>query len=82
MHNTEELCLYSDSKWCVDIFNNRKLYKRRAWMAQGKKPVKRHDIWEDILLLLLDRAAPVSMTHVYGDNKLIHYDTVDAPAKA
>ena len=26
--NTQELCVYSDSKWCVDIFNNFELYKR------------------------------------------------------
>ena len=26
MRNTQELCLYSDSKWCVDIFNNLQLY--------------------------------------------------------
>ena len=42
VRNTQELCLYSDSKWCVDIFNNLQLYKRRAWMAQGKKPVRHH----------------------------------------
>ena len=53
------------------IFNNLQLYKRRAWLAQGKKPVKHHDVWEDILLLLQDRTAPVSMTHVYGHNKMV-----------
>ena len=36
VRNTQELCLYIDSKWCVDIFNNLQLYKRRAWMAQGR----------------------------------------------
>ena len=40
--------LYSDSKWCVDIFSNLHMYKRRGWMAQGKKSVRHHDIWEDI----------------------------------
>ena len=82
VRNTQELCLYSDSKWCVDIFNNLQLYKRRAWMAQGKKPVKHHDVWEDILVLLHNRTAPVSMTHVYGHNKLIYNEATDALAKA
>ena len=82
MRNTQELCLYSDSKWCVDIFNNLQLYKRRAWIAQGKRPVGHHDVWEDILFLLQDRATPVSMTHVYGHNKFIYNEAVDALAKA
>ena len=42
--NTQELCLYSDSKWCLDIFSNLQLYKHRAWMAKGKQPVRYHDI--------------------------------------
>ena len=71
VRNTQELCLYSDSKWCVDNFNNLRLYKGRAW---GKKPVRRHDIWEDILLFLQDRTALVCMTRVYGHNKLIYND--------
>ena len=82
MRNTQELFLYSDSKWCVDIFNNLQLYKRRAWMTQGKKPVRHHDVWEGILWLLQDRTAPVSMTHVYGHNKLVYNDTADDLAKA
>ena len=31
----QELCMYCDSKWCVDIFYNLELYKRRGWMIQG-----------------------------------------------
>ena len=34
-----ELCLYSDSKWCVDIFNSLQLYECRGWVAKGKSPV-------------------------------------------
>ena len=70
VRNTEELCLYSDSKWCVDSFNNLQLYKRRAWMAQAKKPVRHQDVWEEIFQLLQGRKAPmkVSMIHVYGHN--------------
>ena len=45
---SEDLCLYSDSKWCVDIFSNLRVYTHRGWMAQGKKPVRHHDVWEDI----------------------------------
>ena len=52
VRNTQEMCLYSDSKWCVDSFSNLQLYKRRGWMAKGKQPVKHHDIWEDIYQLL------------------------------
>ena len=52
MHNTQELCLYGDSKWCVDIFNNLQLHNRCAWMAQGKKPVRHQDVWEEILQLV------------------------------
>ena len=38
--DSQELCLYSDSKWFVDIFSTLHVYnKRRGWMAQGKKPV-------------------------------------------
>ena len=36
VRNSEELCLYSDSKWCVDMFSNLQLYERRGWMAKGK----------------------------------------------
>ena len=51
-------------------------------MAQGKKPVRHHDVWEDISLLLQDKAAPVSMTHVYGHKTLVYNDAVDDLAKA
>ena len=81
MRNTQELCLYNDSKRCVDIFNNMQLYKRRAWMAKGKKPVRHHDVWEEILLLSRHRRMPVSMTHVYGHNKLVYNDAADDLAK-
>ena len=38
--DSQELSLYSDSKWCVDIFSNLHMYKR--------KPLRHHDVWEDI----------------------------------
>ena len=44
VHNTQELCLYSDSKWCV-IFLAICSYINAA---KGKQPVRHHDIWEDI----------------------------------
>ena len=81
MRNTQEPCLYSDSKWCVDIFNNLQLYKRRGWIAKGKEPVRHHDIWEDIYQLLQTRAATESVTHVYGHNKLMYNEAADAPAR-
>ena len=82
VHNTQEPCLYSDSKWCVDIFSNLQLYKRRGWMAKGKQPVRHHDIWEDIYQLLQGWIALVSITHVYGHNTLVYNDATDALARA
>ena len=41
---SQELCLYSDSTWSVDIFSKLCMYNRRGWMAQGKKLVRHHDI--------------------------------------
>ena len=51
-------------------------------MAQGKKPVRHHDVWEEFLFLLQDRIALVSMIHVYGHNKLIYNEATNALAKA
>ena len=82
VRNTQELCLYSDSKWCVDIFSNLQLYERRNWVAKGKQPVRRHDIWEDIYQSLQSKTALVSMTHVYGHNKLVYNNAADARAKS
>ena len=48
MRNSEELCLYSDSKWCADIFRYLQLYKCRGWVAKGKELVRHHDVWEGI----------------------------------
>ena len=39
LHGDKTVFMYSDSKWCVDSFDNLSLYKRRGWMTQGKKPV-------------------------------------------
>ena len=80
--DTQELCSYSDSKWFVDIFSNLCTYKRRGWMAQGKKPVRHHDIWEEIYRMCQGRTTPISMTHVYGHNKLVYNVEADALAKA
>ena len=46
------LCMKSDSKWCVDIFGNLSLYKRRGWMTQRKKPVRHHDLYEEVLSII------------------------------
>ena len=78
----QELCMYSDSKWCVDIFDNVELYKRRRWMSQGKKLVRHHDIWEEVLSIIRGRSASVTVTHIYGHNKLVYSDTADELAKA
>ena len=78
----EFLCLYSDSKWCVDIFSNLCMYKCRGWMAQGKKPVRHHDIWEQIYRLYQGRTAPISVTQVYGHDRLVYNEEADALAKA
>ena len=82
VRNTQEPRLYSGSKGCVDIFSNLQLYKRHGWMAKGKQPVRHHDIWEDMYLLLQTGAAIVSVTHVYGHNKLIYTEAADALARA
>ena len=82
MRSTQELCVYRDSKLCVDIFNNVQLYKRCGWMAKGKQLVRHHGLWEDIYQLLQARAATMSVTHVYGHNKLIYNKVADAPARA
>ena len=78
----QELCIYSDSKWCVDIFDNLQLYKRRGWMSQGKKQVGHHDVWEEVLSLIQCRSAPVTVTHVYAHNKVVYNDAADELAKA
>ena len=82
LRTTQELCLYSDSKWCVDIFDNLQLYTRHAWITQGKKPVGHQDVWEENFQLLRGRTAPVSMTHVYGHSKLVYNDAADGLGKA
>ena len=78
----QELCLYNDSKWCVDIFSNLQLYKRRGWMTQGKQPLRHHDILEDVYQLYQARRAPMSVTHVYGHNRLVYNEEADTLAKA
>ena len=78
----QELCMYSGSKWCVDIFDNLNLYKRRGWMTQGKRPVRHHDIWEEVLSIIRSTTAPVTMTHVYGHNKIVYNEAADELAKA
>ena len=75
------LCMYSDSKWCVDIFDNLDLCKKRGWMTQGKKLVRHHDIWEEVLSIIRSRCAPVTVTHVCGHNKIVYNEAVDELAK-
>ena len=82
MRNSQEMRLCSDFKWCVGIFGNLQLYKRQGWVAKGKHPVRHHDIWEDVCQLLQCRTTPMSMTHVYGHNKPVYNDAVDALARA
>ena len=50
-------------------------------MAKGKQLVSHHNIWEDIYQLLLSKTALMSMTHVYGHDKLVYYDAADALAR-
>ena len=80
MCNSQEMCPCRDFKWCVGIFGNLQLYKHRGWVAKGKHPVRHHDIWEDVYQLLPCRRAPMSMMHVYGHNKPVYNDPVDALA--
>ena len=41
-----------------------------------------HDIWEEVLNLIHCRSAPVTVTHVYGHNKIVYNDAADELAKA
>ena len=36
VRDNQEWCLSSDPKWCIDIFNNLQLYKRKGWMAKSR----------------------------------------------
>ena len=78
---SQDPCLYSDA-WCVDVSSNLHVYEHRGWMAQGKKPVRHHDVWEDIYQMCRARIAHISMTHVYGHNKLVYNEEADTLAKA
>ena len=60
----------------------REIYKCRKWVVKGKQPFRHHDIWEDIYQSLQSKIALVSMTHVYGHNKLVHNDAADELARA
>ena len=51
-------------------------------MAQGKKPVRHHDVWEDIYQICRASIAHISMTHVYGHNKRVYNEEADTLAKA
>ena len=51
-------------------------------MAQGKKPVRHHDMWEDIYQICQARIARMLMTHVYGRNRLVYNEEADTLAKA
>ena len=80
--DSQDPCLYSDSKWCVDIFSNLRLCNHRGWMVQGKKPVRHHDVWEDIYQMCQAKTSRISMTHVYGHNRLVYNEEADTLAKA
>ena len=67
---------------CLCEFSNLCLYKRKGWMAQGKKPVRHHDTWEEIYQPYYGRTPPISMTHVYGHKRLVYNEKADALAKA
>ena len=56
------------------------MYKRGGWMAQGNKLVRHHDIREEIYHMGQGRTTPISMTHVYGHNRLV-YNEADTLAK-
>ena len=50
-------------------------------MTQGMKPMRHHDIWE-VLSIIRSGTAPVTVTHVYGHNKIAYNETADELAKA
>ena len=51
-------------------------------MTQGKKPVRHHDIWEEVLSLIRSRTALMTVTHVYGHNRFVYNEATDELAKA
>ena len=82
MLESQDLCLYSDSKRCMVIFSNLRVYKHKGWMAQGKKPVCHHDVWEDIYQMCQTKIAHISTTHVYDHNRLVYNEEADTLGKA
>ena len=82
VRNSQELCLYSDSKLCVDILTICGYISTEGGWQRAKNPVYHHDVWEEVYQLLECRTAPVSVTHVYGHNRIMYNNAVDALAKA
>ena len=51
-------------------------------MTQGKKPVRHHDIWEEVLSIIKSRSVPVTVTHVDAHNKIGYNEGADELAMA
>ena len=60
--------LHSDSKYLVDAFNQDWLggWQKKAWKTSTGKPVKNRDLWEELLVLTMQRQ--VSWRWVKGHN--------------
>ncbi|MBQ2957149.1 MAG: ribonuclease HI [Clostridia bacterium] len=48
-----EVCLYSDSAYLVNAFQQRWLdnWQKRNWIKSDKKPVENQDLWKELLRL-------------------------------
>ena len=51
-------------------------------MTKGKKPVRHHDILEEVLSILRMRSVPVTVMHENGHNQNVYNDAADELAKA
>lgn len=54
IYTSEEILLYTDSKYVCDAINYgwAKNWKEHNWMRSGNKQAKNIDLWEELLILL------------------------------
>lgn len=77
-----EVTLYSDSKYLVDAFNQRWVYKWKAngWKRSGKQPALNPDLWQKLLDLTAFHT--VKFCWVKGHNEHPENERCDALAVA
>lgn len=71
--------IISDSKYVIDgILNHVDLWLRTGWRTSSNQPVKNKDLWEELVILDLDRR--VRWTHVKGHSGDAGNEEADAAA--